>query len=191
MDRRYIQGQRQQLKPFFPSVCQPLKCCFINIIIQSFNLPGFFQNRKKTVWKPQVSICSLPTDKYFCTGNFLLPSADFWLEINLKFFLPKCFLKGVNSVCTFLFSKSNFSCIFAHTAKLILRLYADDIGVRNNFFAWNFHVFQIINTSVQGKIIYRISSQNFFCSLLVRLNNSVFNSCMLLSGNVNNSYKDI
>ena len=58
MNRRYIQGQRQQL--IFP-VCLP-----------AIEMLFHFQNRRKLSGKPQVSICSLPTDKYFCTGNFLL-----------------------------------------------------------------------------------------------------------------------
>ena len=129
MDRWDVEGQRNNLLLFLHAFGQPQKGSFINVIVQCFHFTGLLKDWQKTVGKPERTIIFLPSDKHFRTGNLLGFSVDFWLEIELKFFLLQCIAEGMNGFSTFLFVPCNIFRVFTYAWKFGFGFSADNIGM--------------------------------------------------------------
>ena len=125
MNRRHI--QRQQRKSVFPAVSEPLESSIIHIIVERLNLSGLLQNRQKAVREPERAVLAQPAYQHLGACNFLRFSADFRLEINLKFFFRKGILEGMNGLRAFcsvlessaLYSKTQVEVSFARRRAML------------------------------------------------------------------------
>ena len=112
MNRRHIQRERQQRKSVFPAVSEPLESSIIHIIVERLNLSGLLQNRQKAVREPERAVLAQPAYQHLGACNFLRFSADFRLEINLKFFFRKGILEGMNGLRALLFRAGKLGVVF-------------------------------------------------------------------------------
>ena len=191
MNRRHIQRERQQRKSFFPAVSEPLESGIVHIIVERLNLPGLLQNRQKAVREPERAVLAQPAYQHLGACNFLRFSADFRLEINLKFFFRKGILEGMNGLRALLFRAGKLGVVFEDAGGSFLRTPSRNVGMRDDFFRWCVRVIQIIDASVQRHVIQRVRFQHFADRLLVIGGNLFPHHGRILPGDIDNADKDI